>query len=195
MLAPRGGICGINEMSRPSLRRIGDVHQRRLTQSRKEARTQRAGRGGGKDLLESITRRLELPGNLGPCVLAPLRLCVTATGFFRSNRVMSLAPASSQRAEPCRLAARSPERCSLSAFSASVSAKSAMPSDNPNSGRSAFRAARRGPGWPLVPLFPPPLLPPEQAPETAQDQRPGDQTANHLRRIQTANSRLHRLAE
>ena len=63
MLAPGGGICGMNEMSRPSLRRIGDVHQRWLTQRRQDARAQREGRWGGKDLLESITQRVELAGN------------------------------------------------------------------------------------------------------------------------------------
>ena len=34
MLAPGGGICGINEMSRPSLLRIGDVHRRMCHEAR-----------------------------------------------------------------------------------------------------------------------------------------------------------------
>jgi hypothetical protein len=60
----------------------GSSQERQLTQRRKEARTQRAGRREGKDGLESLSQRVKLPRNRNPCVLAPLRLCVAATAFF-----------------------------------------------------------------------------------------------------------------
>jgi hypothetical protein len=72
---------------------------------------------GGEDVLESLTQRVELPRNRNLCVLAPLRHCVAATAFFRSNGTMSRSMASSQEAEACGLAVRS-RKCPLGAGTA-----------------------------------------------------------------------------
>jgi hypothetical protein len=50
--------------------------RRQLTQRREEARTQRAGRWGGKGGFELLTQRVKLPTNRNPCVMVPLRHCV-----------------------------------------------------------------------------------------------------------------------
>jgi len=57
----------------------------------------------------------KLPRNRNPCVLAPLRPCIDATAFFRTNGALSRSLASSQGPEACGLASRSRKRRSIRA--------------------------------------------------------------------------------
>jgi hypothetical protein len=84
VLAPRGGICGINQMSRPSLRRICDVHRRMCHEARsatvnaktlgcKDAKGREMGRERPARINQPVGEAAQEPKSLRLGTFAPLR--------------------------------------------------------------------------------------------------------------------------